>query len=100
MYLVNEQNGGAATLFLIAFSLLAGAREDVGAREKGGGAGGVVRCGRGRFGARAMPWASGQASSQVVRIACPELVASCTRCERFAEGRRVWFRWFSVKDLL
>ena len=30
-----------------------------------------VRGGRGRFGAPAMPRASGQASSQVVRIACP-----------------------------
>ena len=59
-----------------------------------------VRGGRGRFGAPAMPRASGQASSQVVRIAHPELVASCTRCEGFVECRRVWFRWFSFFDLL
>ena len=59
-----------------------------------------VRGGRGRFGAPAMPWASGQASSQVVRISSTNVTSSCTRCEGFAGCRRVWFRWFSVKDLV
>ena len=59
-----------------------------------------VRGGRGRVRAPAMPWATGQVSSQVVRIACVERVCSCTHCEGFAECRRVWFRWFSFFDLL
>ena len=28
------------------------------------------------------------------------VTSSCTRCEGFAECRRVWFRWFSFFDLL
>ena len=60
-----------------------------------------VRGGRGRFGAPAMPWASGQASSQVVRIFFHERDEFMhTLCEGFAECRRVWFRWFSFFDLL
>ena len=38
------------------------------------------RGGRGRFGAAAMPWASGQASSQVIRLAHPTRLISRARC--------------------
>jgi len=48
-----------------------------------------VRVGRGRVGAPAMPWASSQASSQVVCIACRQRVSSRYDCERAAGYQRV-----------